>query len=190
MTTTPLAEGHFLRLIEARQMLFSSANPSPEKERLSSAPLDTTHPEYLTWRQAPLLITILGGVGLYPLDKLKVTLKIERTDSLSPLHSIRYSLDLYHDDQSEKLILKASERLETGMRAMQLAMAALTQALENYRSEQLEKQKPKQPEKRLLTAARERKAIQFLKRTDLMEATDQLIEQSGVVGEKINRQIL
>ena len=179
------------RLIEARTILFSAtAHPSTAKERLSSAQLDTTHPAYLTWRKDPLLITILGGLGWYPLDKLKVTLKIERTDSRSPLHSIRYSLDLYHDDQSEKLILKAAERLETGSREMQLAIAALTQALENYRSEQIAKQQPKQPEKRILTAARERNAIQFLKRTDLMEATDQLIEQSGVVGEKINRQIL
>jgi len=93
------------------------------------------------------------------LDKLKVTLKIQRTDSRSPLHSIRHSLDLYHDDQSEKLIRKAAERLETGSREMQLAVAELTQELENYRLEQVEQQKPKKAEKRTLSVIRQEKAI-------------------------------
>ena len=176
-------------LISERQILFSSSN---EVDRLDtqSNKLDTTNPEYITWRKGNLLISILGGVALHPLDKLKVTLKIERTDSRNLLHSIRHSLDLYHDDQSEKLVRKAAERLETGSREMQLAIAELTQELENYREEQVQAQQPKRPEKRILTAERERNAIGFLKRDDLMNATDQLIEQSGVVGERINRQIL
>lgn len=181
-------------LIESRTVLFSSSNESSVEgktpEPLTSHRLDTTNPEYLAWRKDNILISILGGIGLYPLDRLKVTLKIERTDSRSPLHSLRHSLDLYHDDQSEKLIRKAAERLELGSREMQLAIAELTQDLEHYREEQLQAQKPKKPEKRILTAERERKAIGFLKRKDLMPATDQLIEQSGVVGEKVNRQIL
>ena len=127
---------------------------------------------------------------MYPVDKLKVTLKIERTDSPSPLHSLRHSLDLYYSDQSEKLTRKAAERLETGSKEMQLAIAELTQALEHYRAEQIEQQKPKKPEKRILTPEQEQAAIKFLKRKDLLQATDQLIEQSGVVGEKVNRQIL
>ncbi|MBC6427314.1 MAG: toprim domain-containing protein [Ekhidna sp.] len=159
--------------------------PDPVTRRL-----DTTNPDYLAWRKDNLLISILGGIGLYPLDRLKVTLKIERTDSRSPLHSIRHSLDLYYDDQSEKLVRKVAERLETGSREMQLAIAELTQELENYREEQVKAQTPKRPEKRILTAERERQAISFLKRKDLMKKTDQLIEQSGVVGEKVNRQIL
>lgn len=126
----------------------------------------------------------MGGIGLHPLDKLKVTLKIARTDSSSPLHSLRHRLDLYHDDQSEKLIRKAAERLELGSRAMQLAISELTQALESYREAQLALQKPKQPAKRLLTAERERQAIGFLQRQDVMATTDALIEQSSVVGEK------
>ena len=48
----------------------------------------------------------------------------------------------------------------------------------------------KQPAKRLLTAERERQAIGFLQRQDVIATTDALIEQSGVVGEKTNRQLL
>ena len=194
-------------LVSERQILFSRLEASSEEKQRSlsrsigskeadprpdpvTRRLDTTNPDYLAWRKDYLLISILGGIGLYPLDRLKVTLKIERTDSRSPLHSLRHSLDLYHDDQSEKLTRKAAERLELGSREMQLAIAELTQELEAYREEQVEAQKPKKPEKRILTAERKRNAIGFLKRDDLMPATDQLIEQSGVVGEKTNRQIL
>lgn len=173
-------------LIAARKVLFSSTEHSNEQESLPSSRLDTSHPDYLSWSKGPLLIAILGGIGLHPLDKLKVTLKIARTDSSSPLHR----LDLYHDDQSEKLIRKAAERLELGSRAMQLAISELTQALESYREAQLALQKPKQPAKRLLTAERERQAIGFLQRQDVMATTDALIEQSSVVGEKTNPQLL
>lgn len=191
-----LIAGHeseiFEHLVAEREVLLSveSSNEAKDKMPAVAHRLDTENPEYLSWIKNNLLISILGGIATYPLDKLKVTLKIERTDSRSPLHSIRHSLDLYHDDQSEKLIRKAAERLEAGSREMQLAIAELTQELENYREEQVKAQTPKRPEKRILTAERERQAIGFLKRKDLMKKTDQLIEQSGVVGEKVNRQIL
>ena len=171
-------------LIENRTVIFSSN----EKEEIqsSSSKLDVTNQEYITWRKDNLLISILGGVGLHPLDKLKVTLKIQRTDSRSPLHSIRHSLDLYHDDQSEKLIRKAAERLETGSREMQLAVAEL----ENYRLEQVEQQKPKKAEKRFLTKEREQAAIKFLQTSKLLQKTNELIGKSGMVGEENNRLLM
>lgn len=177
-------------LISERQILFSSLESSNEKEIQSSSKLDTSNPEYITWRKENLLISIFGGVGLHPLDKLKVTLKIERTDSRSPLHSIRHSLDLYHDDQSEKLIRKAAERLETGSREMQLAIAELTQELENYRLEQVELQKPKKAEKRTLSVIRQEKAIKFLQSENLLQKTNELIGKSGMVGEETNRLLM
>lgn len=180
-------------LIQERQILFSSSENQLKKSNEEKNPLtklNTKNPDYLTYKNQNLLISILGGIALHPLDKLKVTLKIERTDSPSPLHSLRHSLDLYNDDQTEKLIRKAAERLETGSREMQLTIAELIQEIENHRAIQIEKQRPPEPEKRILTGSRKEKVIEFLKRKDLMTATDQLIEQSGVVGEKINRQIL
>ncbi len=177
-------------LISERQMLFSSSNEEKEAPVSNQRSLDVSNPEYITWQKGNLLISILGGVGLYPLDKLKVTLKIQRTDSRSPLHSIRHSLDLYHDDQSEKLIRKAAERLETGSREMQLAIAELTQELENYRLEQVELQKPKKVAKRLLTKEREQAAIKFLQTSKLLQKTNELIGKSGMVGEENNRLLM
>ena len=160
------------------------------EESKQSSKLNTSNEQYITFKTDNVLISILGGIALYPLDKLRVTLKIERIDTISPLYSLRHSLDLYHDDQTDRLIRKASERLETGSKQMQLTIAELIQELESYRQLQIKKQKPPKPEKRILNAEREQRVKSFLKRKDLMEATDKLIEQSGVVGEKINRQIL
>ncbi|NQY05681.1 MAG: toprim domain-containing protein [Flavobacteriaceae bacterium] len=174
-------------LIDSRTIIFSIEEKA---EIQSSSKLDTSNQEYITWQKDNLLISILGGVGLHPLDKLKVTLKIERIDSRSPLHSIRHSLDLYHDDQSEKLIRKAAERLETGSREMQLAVAELTQELENYRLEQVEQQKPKKAEKRFLTKEREGTAIKWLSQPNLLKRTGELIGKSGMVGEETNRLLM
>ncbi len=177
-------------LISEKQILFSSSNEEKEAPVSNQRSLDVTNPEYITWQKGNLLISVLGGVGLHPLDKLKVTLKIQRPDRRSPLHSIRHSLDLYHDDQSEKLIRKAAERLETGSREMQLAIAELTQELENYRLEQVELQKPKKVAKRLLTKEREQAAIKFLQTSKLLQKTNELIGKSGMVGEENNRLLM
>jgi len=179
-------------LIEHRTIIFSStASPSNEEKMPAVADrLNAKNPEFMTYESGVLLISILGGIALHPLDKLKVTLKIQRSDSKSPLHSIRHSLDLYHDDQSEKLIRKASERLEIGSREVRLAIAELTEELESYRVNLIEQQKPKKAENRLLPKAQEQKAIKFLQSENLLKKTNELIGKSGMIGEETNRLLM
>ncbi len=179
-------------LIENRIFLFSN-----EVERLDTQlkevteyKLNTSNPEYITFEKETLLISILGGIALHPLDKLKVTLKIQRSDSNSPLHSIRHSLDLYYDDQTEKLIRKAAERLETGTKVMQLTVAELTQALEDYRTELIEAQKPPKEEKRIITETQKRKAIKYLSAPGLLKRTNEDIGKTGITGEECNRLLM
>ncbi|MEM6814958.1 MAG: hypothetical protein AAF600_11350 [Bacteroidota bacterium] len=54
-------------------------------------------------------IAVLGGIRLEGLDRMRVTLKVQ-VEHLS----IRHNLDLYNDNQTEKLIRKIAERLEIG----------------------------------------------------------------------------
>ncbi len=197
-----LLDGHepdiFNHLIENRKTLFSSNELSSEKKpeepkaliNNQSTLINFKNPDYLTFKKENLLISILGGIALHPLDKLRVTLKIQRSGSNSPLHSIRHSLDLYYDDQSEKLIRKAAERLETGTKTMQLAIAELTQALEDYRNTQIEVKKLPEPKKRLLSQTRKQKAIKYLSAPDLLKRTGKDIGKTGVVGEKNNRLLM
>ena len=91
-------------LIEKRKKLFGKEEERTEIQKCHK--LDTKNPNYLKYKAKNIQITILGGITLYPIDHLKVTLKLEKTDSYNPLHKLRHTLDLYNDDQTEKLIKK------------------------------------------------------------------------------------
>ncbi len=62
-----------------------------------------------------MLVAVLGGIPLHNLDKLKVTLRLQKKDNPSALHTLRQSnIDLYNDNDTSKLIRKLAERLELG----------------------------------------------------------------------------
>jgi DNA primase len=196
-------------LIGEREFLFSPESTSNEevsgeekrgvpivigtgevKEQKSNA-LDTREPQLLNWTRENLRFTLLGGVALYPLDRLKVTLKMERTDTQSPLHRLRQQLDLYQDEAVEKLARKAAGRLEVGSTKLHAALLELTDKLEVYRAEKVAAQrKASAPEQWKLTPARQRRAIEFLSGEKLLRRTNELIAQTGVVGERTNRLLL
>jgi DNA primase len=144
----------------------------------------------ITYNVAKLRFTILGSVAMYPMDRMKVTMKIERTDSNRPMHRLRQNIDLYQDDYVEKIARKAAERLETGTTTLHEAILQLTELLETYRLEQIEAQKVKAPEKRKMTEQDINEAIHFLKETTLLTRTNEAIGKSGVVGEYNNRLLM
>ncbi len=121
-----LIQGHeaeiLTHLINKREILFSSLEKEksvPETIELPTittvGKLNTSTPDYISFIYENLLFSIVGGIALYPLDKLKITLKIQVAGSLNPLHTIRQSnLDVYSEEQAEKFIRRASEKLETG----------------------------------------------------------------------------
>jgi DNA primase len=188
-----------IHLIESRTTIFSSPaytkvpadRPEGSNEKKSLPTLNTKNPDYLTFAFETLHLHIIGGIALYPLDKLKITLKIERKDSMNPLHSIRQSnLDLYSDEQLQKFIRSASERLEVGSKEMHLAIASLISELEHYRQERIEQQKPKIEPIKTLSGARKQELLKILKDKNLLATLNTLIGQTGVVGEEDNRMIM
>lgn len=191
-----VTENILTHLIEQRKPLFSkeerslknSDNPSTAEN--SSKSFNTTNPDYIVYKSESVTVSVLGGIGLYPLDKLKVTLKLTRDQSNNPLHNIRQSIDLYQDDYVEKLTRKASERLELGSKEVMLVLAELTTKLENYRAAEIEKKKVTKPQKRILTKQQEDQAIKFLSSRDLLKHTNELIGKSGMVGEENNRLLM
>lgn len=147
--------------------------------------LNTSNPEYLTFKHEALFFGILGGIRIDGLDRLRVTLKIEHKSQ-----AIRHNLDLYNDTQVEKLIRKTAERLNIGTSYISKALAVLINELENYRLEESKKQENQQQKKHTLTPEEREEAEQFLKSRDLLKKTNELIGQSGVVGEELNRLLM
>ncbi len=149
-----------------------------------TAKLITDNAELLIYLDGKLHITILGGIKLTGLDRMKVTLKLTSTEHKQ--NAFRHNLDLYNSIQTEQLIEKSAEALDVSTNEISTAISQLTTSLENYRAERLEAMKPKQVEKKQLTEPERKAAITYLKSPDLLTRTKQAIAQSGLVGEETN----
>ncbi|MBL7111796.1 MAG: toprim domain-containing protein [Bacteroidales bacterium] len=187
----------FTHLLETRKSFLLTETGLTEKEQDGdqSMPQDpavpagifnTRNPEFITFTTGDLKMVILGGVNLQQLDRLRLTIKISRSDMTDPLHSIRHTLDLYHSDYLEKFIQKASEQLEASSNTIRRALAELTERIEQYRISRIESLKEEKPQSRQLTEQRKVKAISYLKSDNLMERTGRDISGTGIVGEKNN----
>ena len=148
--------------------------------------LNTTNPNNYTYTTRHLEIYILGGVKLNHLDNLRVTVSINKTDHDTKL---RHNIDLYNDNQVEKFVRRIAERIEIGTSIVRNVLQSLTNELEQYRLEQLETDENEIPIKEL-SKSEENKAIKFLKDKDLLQKTNELIGQSGVIGEETNRLLM
>lgn len=179
-------------LINERENLFGCEIEFIQEQKESvSNELNTENSEYITYQNNNILVAVLGGINLFNLDKLKVTLRITRTDNPSPIYNIRQSnLDLYNDDATEKFIRKVAERLELGTREIQISIAELINGLEAYRLEQVEAQKPNKPQQREISEKRKAQVIEFLQSKDLLRRTNDLIGKTGMVGEENNRLLM
>lgn len=122
------------------------------------------------------------------MESLRVTLSIQKPKQYNV---VRQSIDLYNDNQIEKLVRKVAERLEIGTSVVRRTLQELTKELENYRFLLVEKETiANQPFYKVLSATEIKQAETFLKSKDLLKKTNKLIGQSGVIGEENNRQTM
>ena len=149
--------------------------------------LYSTNPNQLEYTNKLIKIAVLGGIRLDGLDRMRVTVKIQATelDSLA----VRHNLDLYNDTQVEKLIRKTATKLEIGTSVIEASINELIEALEKYRLEQLESTDQK-PQTKTLTEKEKQEASQLLTSNPLLQTTNNLIGNSGIIGEETNRLIM
>lgn len=156
---------------------------------MAAKKFNIANPESLIYQNEILQLTVLGGIKLEGLDRMRATLKIELKNTSIP--PVRHNLDLYNDTQTEKLIRKTAEKLEVGTSIIEASLAELTESLEEYRIEQL---KQKESEYKIvskqLTESERETAEDFLKSADLLQVTNELIGKSGMIGEESNRLLM
>lgn len=153
-----------------------------------SEKLNTANPESLTYTNDLLKHTVLGGVKLEGLDRMRITLKIELKDSSRP--PIRHNLDLYNDNQLEKFIRKIAEKLEIGTSVIAASLSELTEQLENYRLEQIKRSAADSQIIKTLTKSEREEAIKNLSVPELLGQTTQDLQNTGIQGEESNALIL
>ena len=147
--------------------------------------LNTTNPDNIIYESGMIQITILGGIRLDSLDRMRTTLKIKVEEQ-----SIRHNLDLYNDNQTEKLVRKVAERLDVGTSVTAGVLMDLTDELEDYRMAELEKETQTQDNRKFLTPEQIKQAQAYLKAPNLMERTKEDIGKAGVIGEADNRLLM
>ncbi len=151
--------------------------------------LKADNPDQLIYENVILQLTILGGIKLEGLDRMRVTLKVQGQESSRP--PVRHNLDLYNDTQLEKFIRKVAEKLEIGTSVISASLSELTEELEKYRLQELKKKEENlKPKIKQLNKKEIEKAETFLKSKDLLQKTNELIGKSGVIGEEINRLLM
>lgn len=150
--------------------------------------LQTETSEQLTYDNGLLVLTVLGGVKLEGLDRLRVTLKVSLRDSPRP--PIRHNLDLYNDTQVEKLVRKIAERLETGTSVVSASLSELTEELEQYRIGQIKLRQVTEITAKPLTETERAAAIEYLSQDKLMQQTIDDMQAAGIQGEADNSMIL
>jgi len=155
-------------------------------------PKNLEAPEFSTEK---LNIIVLGGVKLGGLDKLRVTLKVEANKKEQA--PIRQNLDLYHSSQVTKLVEQMAGLFSQGDGKPELSteqitetLEFLTSELEKWRMSQLEILSKPKLEIPTLTGTQKTKATKWLKAPKLMERTQELLGQAGIVGEEVNRLLL
>ena len=116
---------------------------------------------------------------------MRVTLKVQ-VEHLA----LRHNLDLYNDNQTEKLIRKIAERLEVGTSVAAAALLDLTDELEKYRLEEIERQNQAVDKRKFLGKKEIERATKYLSASKLMERTGHDIGKAGVIGEEINRLLM
>ena len=151
--------------------------------------LQTSIADQLLYENELLHLTVLGGIKLEGLDRMRCTLKVQLQESSRP--PVRHNLDLYNDTQLEKFIRKVAERLEIGTSIIAASLSELTEELEKYRLSQIkQEQENLKPKIKQLNLGEIEEAETFLKQKDLLTKTNELIGKSGVIGEEVNRLLM
>lgn len=161
--------------------------------------INTANPDAIVYLTEEIGYTILGGIRLEGLDRLRVTIKVEVVNrkfvhylnhpELAGL-AIRQNLDLYNNTQTEKFARLIAERLEVSVTGVTKDLAEITNQLELYRLQLLEQKEQREEAKKILSEPEREEAIKFLQQKNLLQKTNELIGRSGIVGEELNRIIM
>ena len=155
---------------------------------MSTKNFDSVNPDQLLYKNEILDITVLGGIKIEGLDRMRVTLKVELNKSSRP--AVRHNLDLYNDTQLEKFIRKVADKHEVGTSVVSAVLSELTENLESYRLEKIKEQEDDTFKPKTLTEQELKEAHEFLEQPNLLERTNELIGKSGVIGEETNRLLM
>ena len=148
--------------------------------------LQITNSHFITYKDGFLTIDILGGVDMNQIERMVCTLRI--THSNYPPH--RTTLDLYNDNQTEKLQRTICDKWELKLIEVSKAIHSLTLQLEDYRLQELKFTGKNRTPQFELSEDQRKKATAFLKHKNLLAELIKNLNTTGILGEDENAVIL
>jgi len=148
--------------------------------------LEIINPNFLTYTSDLFTIDILGGVDLLRLERMVCTLRVCFKD-YPPLRS---TLDLYNDDQTDKLIRTLCDKYELKLLEVSKTVHGFILDLESYKLERLKQPIGFNSEVFEMNEEEAKAARSYLKNKNLTKRLQRDFEQLGVLGEDENALIL
>ena len=148
--------------------------------------LHITNANFITFKDDILTVDVLGGVDLSQVERLVCTLRI----SYQNYPPFRTTLDLYSDNQTDKLQRTLCDKWELKLIEVSRTIHQVTMQLEDYRLQQL-KFIGKAPQPQFIISEDDkRKAFAFLKNKNLLAELTKNLNTTGILGEDENAVIL
>jgi DNA-binding HxlR family transcriptional regulator len=148
--------------------------------------LQVINSHFITYKNELLTIDILGGVDMSQIERMVCTLRISY--SSYPPH--RTTLDLYNDNQTEKLQRTICDKWELKLIEVSKTLHSLTLQMEDYRLQELKFLGKNRTPKFEINEDDKKKATAFLKNKNLLNLLIEKLNTTGILGEDENAVIL
>lgn len=142
--------------------------------------------KFITYTSDLLTIDVLGGVDLMQLERMISTLRISYKD-YPPMRS---TLDLYNDNQTDKLIRSICEKWELKLLEVSKTVHTFICELENYKLERLKYPKGKELSTFEMSEQERQTAKKYLSDKKLITNLKTDFKNLGILGEDENALIL
>jgi hypothetical protein len=148
--------------------------------------LQVHNPHFITYQNELFTVDVLGGVDLMQLERMISTLRINYKD-YPPMRS---TLDLYNDNQTDKLIRTLCEKWDLKLLEVSKTVHAFICELESYKLERLKYPKGKELSTFEMGEQERQTAKKYLSDKNLIQNLKTDFKQLGILGEDENALIL
>ena len=148
--------------------------------------LQVHNQHFITYQSEQFTIDLLGGIDLMQIERMVCTLRITHAN----YPPIRSTLDLYTDNQIDKLIRTICEKWELKLLEVSKIIHEFITELENYRLSRLQLPQGKELNSFEMSDEEVRTARAYLKDKNLIQNLKTDFKQLGILGEDENALIL
>jgi hypothetical protein len=148
--------------------------------------LQIHNPHFITYTDELFTIDVLGGVDLMQIERMICTLRITHKN----YPPIRYTLDLYSDNQSDKLIRTLCDKWDVLLLEVSKSVHAFICKLENYKLERLRYPQGEKDKFFEMSEEEEQASKKYLSHKHLIINLQKDLQHIGILGEEENALIL